>query len=201
MRGARGGGCSGLVIRLRGGGAVSRVSERLFDRVVEGRLPVSEAQAIAEDIVTDYGRGGQSQVDGWASLGKDGTHKGNCHRDLRRWASSIGVDVECAKVKTQVKNLIDHGTVEIDHFVLYPHEVFAAAWEVGIGPFQYMFCPHGEPELQDFWHRQRDQPWVQGHPAFAELHADTAHCIPMGIHADKGQHIKKDKILWSPMKS
>ena len=175
--------------------AKSRVSERLFDRVCEGKLPVSEAQAIAGDIVADYGAGRQARVDGWASLGKQGQHKGNCHRDLRRWAGSFGLDLEIGKVSTPVKNLFDQGTVNVDHCVLYPHEVFAAAWEQGLPVFKHMFCPNGEAELREFWHEQRDHEWVQRHPAFSQLNADKGFSVPMGIHADKGQHIKKYKIL------
>ena len=60
---------------------------------------------------------------------------------------------------------------------------------------RYMFCPNGEAELREFWHEQRGEEWVLKHPAFTEFHWDKSVSIPMGIHADKGQHIKKDKIL------
>ena len=114
------------------------MSERLFDRVCEGRLPVSEAQALAGDVVADFGRGTQPHVDGWASLGNFGKHKNNCHRDLRRWARSFGLDLDLGSVKVQVRNLRDHGTVEVEHDVLYPHEVFAAAWEQSEDAFKYI---------------------------------------------------------------
>ena len=126
----------------------SRISERLFDRVCEGRLPVTEAHAFAADVVSDFGSGKQNLVDGWASLGNSGQHKGNCHRDLRRWAKTFGIDLEIAIVKTIVKNLRKHGTIEQDHAVLYPHEVFAATWEAGMDACRYIFLsPEGVEDV------------------------------------------------------
>ena len=149
---------------------------------------------MASSVVADYGRG-QPFVDGWASLGAHGRRKGNCHRDLRKWAKTFDIDLDFGFVKTPVRNLRDHGTIEVDHAILYPHEVFAAAWEKGENVFKQLFCPGGHDELIHFWRTQRDHPWVKEHPGFCEFQHDRRWCCPLGVHADKGQHIKRDKIL------
>ena len=151
---------------------------------------------MAHDVQKDYGRGNNSVVDGWASLGNHGKHPSNCHRDLRKWGRSIGIHLEPAEVMTPVRNLKDHGTVQVPHSVLYPHEVFATIWEAGPAVFQHVFLgPAGKAGLREFWRKQEGEEWVRQHPGFTSYGARRGRAIPFGVHADKGQHIKKDKIL------
>ena len=83
--------------------------------------------------------------------------------------------------------------------MLYPHEVFAAVYEASPALFKKVFLgPEGSEGLRKYWRRQRRQPWVQQHPALQGK--SWKYAVPIGIHADKGQHIKRDKILvisWS----
>ncbi len=55
--------------------------------------------------------------------------------------------------------------------------------------------PSGQAALLDYWDRQKDEEWVKEHPAFKTHNLDPAYCVPMGMHADKGQHVKRDKLL------
>ena len=62
----------------------------------------------------------------------------------------------------------------------------------------------GTEGLEIFWKQQEKQEWVIEHPGFKTYHVDFKHAIPLGVHADKGAHIKRDKLLniaWGSCKS
>ena len=172
----------------------SKSSDRMLGKVCDGRMQVTEAQAMAADIQKDYGPG-VAAVDALASLGSQGKNPGNCYRDLMRWAQQLGISLDVGVVSTPVRNLRDHGEIMVDHHVLYPHEVFSACWSFNPKAFEYIFLgPGAIPELVDYWKMQETQPWVPSHPGWE--HGGTyENCIPIGIHGDKGAHIRKDKIL------
>jgi hypothetical protein len=80
--------------------------------------------------------------------------------------------------------------------VIYPHEIFAAAWSAGDTVFRKMFLgDDGEAGLESFWQRQSHLSWVKDHPGFVTHGCDFRHSIPFGVHADCGQHISNDKLL------
>jgi hypothetical protein len=92
------------------------------------------------------------------------------------------------------KRLSDHGDEVSRHQVLYPLEVFAAAYSAGDACFAVTFLGEGgEAGLEAFWDAQRDHEWVRDHPGFA--HCDARYAIPLGVHADKGAHVARDKLL------
>lgn len=169
------------------------VSGKLFDKVCSGQLGVKDSVRFAQACVTDYGDS-QEQVNKWASLGSlDG---GNTHRAFKRWATKYGLMLSTAHVNTPVRNLRDHGVVSQQLAILYPHEVFAAIFGAGAGPFQRSFVgPGGLRSIRDFWERQARSEWVVNHPGFGEYGAQPSMSLPFGFHADKGQHTKRDKIL------
>eukprot|EP00973_Karenia_brevis_P057924 8063453-Karenia_brevis.AAC.1 len=82
------------------------------------------------------------------------------------------------------------------HKVLLPHEVFSAIYHHNPDLFQKAFVgDKGTAGLQEFWDSE-DQEWVSKHPGFhQEKPLPRCYAIPGGFHADKGQHIKRDKIL------
>ena len=106
--------------------------------------------------------------------------------------------IEPGKVWVTQYKRDDHGTERVEHSVIWPHEVFSAAHASGWDRFQYMLLGEdGQDGLEDFWNRCENQEWVKKHPAFTvpDLTQDTRYDIPIGCHADKGQHSKLDKIL------
>ena len=102
----------------------------------------------------------------------------------------MGVHLEAIEAEILCKNTAEHGQDMRAHKLLDPHEVFAAAYEAGPSVFQKMFGVSG---LLDFWLPQQDQAWVVDHPGMQSK--DFVHAIPIGVHADKGQHIHRDKML------
>jgi hypothetical protein len=131
-----------------------------------------------------------------AGLGAGGTRAQNIHRDFFRYTSRFGVRLEPAYVDILHRRLDNHGTHLRSHAVLFPHEVFAAVYSAGDNMFQKMFLgPDGNSGLEEFWDRQRDHTWVREHPGFTTFGANTRTAIPFGVHADKGQHIQRDKLL------
>jgi hypothetical protein len=91
-------------------------------------------------------------------------------------------------------NLKDHGTHNGQHAVLLPHEVFASLYTVQDVFSKVCIGPHPD-DLVTYWARQASQPWVQNHPAFKDHHLPFQYAVPIGVHADKGQHISRDKVL------
>jgi hypothetical protein len=113
-----------------------------------------------------------------------------------RYTGSLGVHLEYATAHVTHKKLGDHGEVLRPHELIYPHELFSAAYAAGDTCFGKMFLgDSGEAGLADFWERQKDTEWVKDHPGFKTFGAEYRHAIPVGVHADKGQHIARDKML------
>eukprot|EP00959_Pyramimonas_sp_CCMP1952_P417621 8749664-Pyramimonas_sp.AAC.1 len=132
----------------------------------------------------------------WASLGTGGEWDSNCHRDLLRWAQHRGVILEKIDADITCQSLETHEHETRKHRLLYPHEVFAAIYAGGDAAFKHMLLGEGGEEgLKQFWEREWDKDWGQHHPGFREHGRDPAKCIPIGVHADKGQHISRDKVL------
>jgi hypothetical protein len=174
----------------------SATSSRLVAAVASGRSHVLDIQRHAAAIVSDYGNDGPDAISRIASLGAHGCRPQHAHRDFIRFASSFGVRLEPAVVEVEHKNVADHGVSLQAHKVLFPHEVFAAWHSGGDSAFRTAFLgDDGEQGLSDFWTRQSDQPWVKDHPGFSQFGCEYRYSIPIGIHADKGQHISRDKLL------
>jgi hypothetical protein len=77
-----------------------------------------------------------------------------------------------------------------------PHEAFAAAYSAGDATFQTVFLGDGGADgVEAFWTRQWQHDWVRLHPAFTEHNINRRYAIPIGLHADKGQHVSRDKLL------
>ena len=74
--------------------------------------------------------------------------------------------------------------------------MFAAIYESGPQAFQHMIVGgDGEEGLRRFWGHEQDKAWVREHPGFKQFGHNPSTCVPIGVHADKGQHISRDKIL------
>jgi hypothetical protein len=173
----------------------TRTGRRFLNKVGSGLMPAVEAQRSAADIVGDFGLG-NSLVNGFASLGARGARPGNCHRDLMRWSKTFGIQLQPLDVDITCKNVLDHGTQIKSHRILLPHEVFSAVYSAGPELFEKVFLgPGGSDGLSGFWERQKTHAWVREHPGFLGTTLEFKHAVPMGIHADKGQHISRDKML------
>ena len=174
--------------------AGTRVGTRLLQDATRGATHVRDVQRTASCIVADYGDRGDV-VSVLASLGAGGEQKQNVHRDFVRWANSDDLFLSPVDVYVTCKSTDNHGTCVRPHKVLYPHEVFAAAYSAGDGMFNMMFKGEEPGGLSTFWGNHAHAEWVLTHPAFVEHGLDKSVCIPIGFHADKGQHVKRDKIL------
>jgi hypothetical protein len=164
--------------------------------VVSGQAFTTAVQRQAADIVSDYGDHHNDVVSDLASLGCHGAHPQHIHRDFIRYASSIGLRLEPTVVSIEHKRLANHGTEFRPHKVLLPHAVFAAVYAAGESAFRkIMLGDSGEAGLEEFWSRQASHDWVKQHPGFVTYGHQYKHCIPIGVHADHGQHISRDKLL------
>eukprot|EP00959_Pyramimonas_sp_CCMP1952_P298984 6253667-Pyramimonas_sp.AAC.1 len=145
----------------------SKVSDRLFDRVCQGKFAAAEAQRLACDTVSDYGVGGPPLVDAWASLGASGKHRGNVHSGSFTWARSFGVQIRaCAGSDGRSKPERPRGRPDPTS-PLCPREVLASAWGAGRDVFQYMFTgPNGGAGALEFWGRQGGRERVRERPGF-----------------------------------
>jgi hypothetical protein len=164
----------------------------LVANVASGKVPAVEAQRIAADIVEDYGHG-DDQVSSIAALGASGSRPANVHRDFLRMSKHWGLKLEPIDVLVTHRLLNDHGTQVQPHKVLFPHELFAAAYSAGDEKFRHMFL--GDCDVSSYWDRVKDQPWARHHPAFTEYNIPRQYAIPIGMHADSGRHISRDKML------
>ena len=165
------------------------ISRRLFQKVCHGKWSAAEAVGTAKDIVAVFGDHNDIVSD-WASIGK------NSQRDLLNWAKSFGLELTPAKVKVTYRNMKNNGTRAGTHYVLYPHELIHAIYTSDRRQFELSFLgTEGDAGLRKFWEFQRQFPWADKHPGFTEYNAGLDEAIPIGFHSDKGQHIKKDKIL------
>eukprot|EP00959_Pyramimonas_sp_CCMP1952_P050175 1048423-Pyramimonas_sp.AAC.1 len=167
---------------------------RLLKKFCLGLVSAAEAQRTAADILRDYGDN-HDATSKWASLGSSGTNPSNCHRDLIRWCSNRGVILEPVEIDITCKAARDHGEEKKKFSVLYPHEIFGAIFQAGPKAFQYMMMGGDQAQLKAFWEHEKDKPWVQNHPGFLQYGHQFDMCIPIGVHADKGQHISRDKVL------
>ena len=175
--------------------AGTQVGTRLFKDATTGAAHVRDLQRTASCIVADYGDRGDV-VSVLASLGARGEQQQNVHRDFVRWCSSSGeLFLSPVDVYVTCKSTENHGTCVKPHKVLYPHEVFATAYSAGDAMFNMVFKGEEPGGLDMFWKNHEHAEWVVKHPAFAEHKLNKSVCIPIGFHADKGQHVKRDKIL------
>ena len=175
--------------------AEGRSGRRILSLVADGQLYGTQARALCADIVADYGDRGDltSEI---AKLGSHGANAQNILRELLRRARRA--DLQPVLVKVTLKKLFAHGTEIADQPVLYPHEVLAVAFKL-LSPDQFATCflgTSGAEGLRAYWHRQRELEWVRTHPGFLQPDAPSFDkACPIYIHADKGQHIKHDKML------
>jgi len=147
----------------------------------------------AKDIIADYGDR-SDHVSAFASLAATGSRPQHAHRDLMTWAKTFGSDLTPALVRCTHRKQHEHGTTSSDHWVLYPHEVFAAMYDRKTELWNHSIMgPEGFAGIEEFWSSESGKDWFVRHPALK--HDDLRHCIPLGFHADKGAHIKRDKIL------
>ena len=100
----------------------NRTAKNMLKKICAGKQSVAEAQSAAADIVHDYGVR-DDLVAGIASLGSAGGSTQNCHRDLMRWGQTFRIELDPVEVVLTVNDLDGHGTCEVKHQVLYPHEV------------------------------------------------------------------------------
>jgi hypothetical protein len=167
----------------------------MISAVATGKRSVSDIQRDAAAVVADFGDTCPA-VSGVAALGGHGHSSQNSHRDFLRYTSSLGLHLEPYIVDVERRRLHDHGTALQQHHVVLPHELFAAAWSAGDAIFAKTFLgDDGQAGLREFWTRQRHLDWVKQHPGFADFGCEYHTSIPVGVHADKGQHISRDKIL------
>ena len=166
------------------------VSARLFNNVSLGRMSATEAAETARDIVSVYGHSNE-MLSSWASLAS-----GHSQRDLLRWSRSFGLDIDPVVARITHRELRDNTSAIKDHAVLYPHEIIHAVYTRNREQFNKSFLGPGcDENVQAFWDHHSESNWVKMHPAFKDLEIDPSTAIPLGFHSDKGQHIKKDKIL------
>ena len=167
----------------------------ILNKVSRGLLYATCAQELCKSIVEVYGDH-SDLVSEIARTGTSGKHASNTLRDLLRKCGPNLLEPDFVSIT--VKSIHDHGTLTTAWPVLHPHEVFAAVSnQLPDAAFNKIFLgPDGEVGLEDFWERNRDKPWVVNHPGFNEAGPPpTNRCVPMYVHADAGQHIKRDKIL------
>jgi hypothetical protein len=94
---------------LLSGGCI-RTGFRLFKKISAGAIHAVEAQRIAADIVHDYGPQNHL-VNGFASLGSNGSNLKSCRRDLMRWIKTFGIAIEPYMVQV----LITHRCVNVSN--------------------------------------------------------------------------------------
>jgi len=131
-------------------------------------------------------------------MGAGGKHTSNIHRDFVQWGNKAmgGPELYPYDVQVTYKKTDDHGSEKRWHKVLLPHEVFAYIYESGDEIFNEVFMGgEGKPALARYWTNVWSQNWAREHPAFVQHNVPVDHAIPLGCHADKGQHVKRDKIL------
>jgi hypothetical protein len=166
----------------------------LVNSITTGKTHAVDVQRHASAIVRDFGHT-VGVVSDLAALGAGGQRPEHIHRDFMRYTSAMGVRLEPVTAMITHKLMGDHGSAPQPHRLIYPHELFASAYSAGDKCFAATFLGDGgEDALVDFWTRQKDHDWVKHHPGF-ELGCEYRHAIPVGVHADKGQHIYRDKML------
>ena len=78
-------------------------------------------------------------------------------------------------------------------------QVWSTIYSCGPDIFRDVFLgPDGEQGVHDYWESMAHLQWAQNHPGFSipvPPPESKAYCVAMGVHADKGQHIKRDKML------
>ena len=139
------------------------VAPRLLKRVGQGTLATSEACAIANDIVKDYGDK-HDLVSGIASLGKHGKHLQNAQRELFTWTRTRKLQIQTGLVNCTVVSKSTHGTCPMPIPCIYPHELFSAVkTQLPAKAFEEAFVgPNGVEGLQQFW--SGDSDWRRHHP-------------------------------------
>ena len=90
------------------------------------------------------------------------------------------------------------GKVErFEHFILAPHEVFAALWNSGQAIFkEHMLNDHNPAE---YWPHFTSEQWYRDHPYKRVLDESPQLCIPVKVHGDdaKGFYIQSWTSLYT----
>eukprot|EP00973_Karenia_brevis_P065865 9153911-Karenia_brevis.AAC.1 len=88
----------------------------------------------------------------------------------------------------------DGGSTEKPHTIILPHETVAGIYTASETYFHEAFVG-ADGSCKEYWDHVGCQQWAKSHPGWEVPNATPEFAIPMGVHADKGQHIKRDKIL------
>ena len=169
------------------------VANGLITKVAVGQLSAINVCAQAQEIVATYGeRGADDPVAKFAKMSA-----AHAHRDVLRMTRDKEFMVEPFEINIPKRKICDHDVEEAVHKVILPTDVFSAVYHRNPELFEKAFVgDYGNRGLEEFWEMQ-DKDWCNNHPGFNQVGRPLhpCHAIPLGFHADKGSHIKRDRIL------
>ena len=173
--------------------ARSQLAHMLLEMWAWGEISAYRLQQMAEAGVHDGI--GHPDMRKLASLGTNGKHSGNCHRDLTRYLDKIVHMPEPVPMTIPLK--MDDDNVNIVDIPLLPlHRLFAHMAQHW--PLEFEARVTGPPSaLQDFWNtvKPQDPKFVAWQGALQQRPEYKTKCIPLALHGD-GVPVFKGKSMY-----
>ena len=148
-----------------------------------GRFSPQEIQHIAMLAKRDSEAAGathlQKPLCSLASLGTEGQHANNCHRDLLALIKDVSFLPQPLSVfmpfKITAKTALQS--------TMLPHLVFHQLWASYKDYWNSCFLPNGKKGLEDFWAKFQDHPAMRGH-CILHRHDWMRTKVPLSLHGD-----------------
>eukprot|EP00973_Karenia_brevis_P046141 6395039-Karenia_brevis.AAC.1 len=94
----------------------------LLVKLAVGKTSAVEVQKSAANIVQEYKVPSNDLVQGLATLGTKGKYPEHAHRDLLNLMKTSPCKLRPGHIWCTYKNMLEHGTVDVRHSVIWPHE-------------------------------------------------------------------------------
>ena len=168
-----------------GGGDHSQLGEYLLSQYFWGVLSAPAVQTLAGKATADGLN--QPLLVKLASIGSNGQHLQNMHRDILRIAGATSLATSWSAVSVLLKvpnNPVEHS--RLDTKIILPHVFFSKLWEEKRTSFYQGLLGQDDGSLvKAFWKAMADTPmFAAKHAAWASKGHNLDKVIPLAVHGD-----------------
>ena len=128
-----------------------------------------------------------SSVQHLSRLGHSGAHRGNLHRDLRRYMKAHGIEgINQYALELPVQRLGGVGIQWVEVPVLLPFDTIGYLYQnASLDDFRERMLGAGDVAgLHEFWRRAHGEEWFEHHPAKDEIEGSPGWFIPCRLYGD-----------------
>ena len=158
----------------------SALAECLLHSWAWGSMSAPMVQRIASCAKADGAK--HADLDKLASLGSAGAHPKNCNSELLTKLSPTPIRSTLRLMDVYIKKP-PHSIMKLQHYVRWPHELFACLYQNHRDIFLESFLGGKEKNISEFWKAMADHPSYSSHPLKERADHQTR-CIPFALHGD-----------------